>query len=1174
MFQNLEKFSLPKIEKKVLDFWKANNTFEKAEDKNKGKRKFVFYEGPPTANGKPGIHHILSRSFKDIILRYKTMRGFQVLRRGGWDTHGLPVEIEVEKELGLKSKKDIEKYGIAEFNKKCKESVWKYKDEWEEFTRRIGFWLRMDNPYITYENSYIETLWWTMSEIAKKKLLYKAHKVVPWCSRCGTVVSSHELALGYRQVKELSVYVKFKLKPRQKVGSQMSNNKTFILSWTTTPWTLPGNVALAVGKNIGYVETEVNGERLIYAKDSPFAKELGSAGREIKGSNLVGLKYEPLFNVASLKSEKSYKIYPADFVTTDEGTGVVHTAVMYGEDDYELGKKVGLPQHHTVDENGKFTKDVLGGLAGRYVKDAKTEEKVINHLKTKNSLFKTELYSHDYPFCWRCGSQILYYARDSWFIAVSKLKKKLIETNEKINWIPAHIKKGRFGEWLKELKDWAISRERYWGTPLPVWECSGCSNKKIVGSFKELSDLSGGSRNKYILLRHGEAESNKNNIINSSVKNKNLYPLTLKGKVEAEKAAGKLKKVGVDLIFASDFIRTKETAEIVGNTLDLKVNLDKRLREINTGTFDGGRPEKYRSYFVNIAEKFTKTPPKGENLRDVTRRMWEFLSEMEKKHENKTILIVTHENPVWMAETLMRGWGEEEAVLRKGQVPDFIGTAEIREVELMNLPRNEWGIADPHRPYVDEIAFPCGMCGKEMKRVKEVMDVWFDSGAMPFAQAHYPFEHPKPKVKHPTSLDFPADYIVEGLDQTRGWFYTLHAVSNLLGFGESYKNVISHGLVLDKNGQKMSKSKGNTVDPWKVMEEFGVDSVRWYFYTVNQPGEPKRFDEKDIGKVLRNFVFLIYNSFVFFNTYAQKVNIGKQEAATKNVLDKWVLIRLYETAESVRKNLDDYNIGSAAREIGGFVDDLSKWYIRRSRSRFQNPKSKNDFVDASRTLALVLLNLSKIMSPFVPFVSEALYQSLKDKISGYDFKNSVHLEDWPVLSKKQESKKTRKQIIEDMKEVRRLASLALAEREEKGIKIRQPLAELRIKGNELKGKKKFLEVLGDEANVKQVVFNPDLRRDLALDSRLTHELKEEGWLREIIRIVQRMRRDAGLDPGDKIKLGISGDKEILVLATKYEKELKSRVGAEKIDKKLLRQFDASASGKIDDHSFEIKLRKA
>ena len=1170
MLKKLDKFSLPEIEEKVLEFWKTDKIFEKSLAKNAKGKKFIFYEGPPTANGRPGIHHILARAFKDVIPRFKTMTGFNVPRRAGWDTHGLPVELEVEKKLGLKSKKEIEQFGIAEFNQKCKESVWLYKDEWEKLTERMGFWLDMKNPYVTYENSYIESVWNILKHVWDNKLLYKGHKVVPWCPRCGTGLSSHELALGYKETTDTSVYIKFKLKSGQKFGEYTAKDAVYILSWTTTPWTLPGNVALAVGDKISYSAIRVNNTKELWIMASDLVKTVFKndaveiVHNDLKGKDLIGLEYEPLFDVPALKTNTAYKVYEAKFVTTTDGTGVVHTAVMYGEDDYNLGKEIGLPQVHTVDEQGRFTKDVKG-FEGMLVKskDEKTEsettQKIFDHLKFKNYLLKTEDYTHEYPFCWRCGTPLIYYARDSWFIAMSKLRAKLLSENKKINWFPENIRDGRFGEWLREVKDSAISRERYWGTPLPIWVCKKCGHKKFIGSIKDLGDTQKKSSNRYILVRHGEAENNIRNIIDH-LAGESRSNLTLKGRGQVENLAKKLAKEKVDVIFASDFPRTKQTAEMIAAASGVKkVNLDKRLWEANFGGLNGRPRGEYQVLFNNDMEKFTKPVPDGENLNDLRKRLFDFVNEKEGEFSGKTILVVSHEYPIWILASILEGWGNREAVEEKHRRgDDFIGYAEAQEYRFHNLPRNENGEMDIHRPYLDVVKMECEKCGGKMERVKEVVDVWFDSGAMPFAQAHYPFNK---------TMDYPADYISEAMDQTRGWFYTLLAIGVLMGKTSPYKNVICLGLIMDKNGQKMSKSKGNIADPWEAMKKHGVDAIRWYFYTVNPPGEPKKFDEVEITKTSRQIFSLLYNSFVFFETYKTKtVNNRLKTGSYKNILDKWILSRLNETIESATKKLNAYEIGEAGRTIENFVGDLSRWYIRRSRRRFQKPSpsadGQKDYAAASDVLNYTLIETSKLTAPFAPFFSEALFKSLSNE-------ESVHLEDWPKVDKKMIDKK----LTILMDEVRNIASNVLAKRAEIGIKVRQPLASLKIKDIKLKTQKELLEILKDEVNVKEIKFDAKLKEDFELDTKITHELKEEGTLRELIRTIQDLRQDAKLKPQDAVELFLDGAEEIKFIVSKYRELLKKEVKAKRMELGKPPRFDAEIETRIDEMPVWIGIKK-
>ena len=1123
--------NFPKLEEDILARWKGQKAFEKSVALRLGRRKgglaqgkrFVFYDGPPTANGLPGIHHVLNRVFKDIILRYKTMRGFFVPRKAGWDTHGLPVELQIEKKLGLKSKKDIEQYGIAKFNEECRKSVWEYKKEWEKFNEKVGLWIDMDHPYITYETSYIEILWSLIKKFWQKKLLYKDYKVVPFCTRCGTALSSHELAQGYKTVEDQSVYVKFTLSS-DRVPSRMTGQippKTFILSWTTTPWTLPGNVALAVGEQIEYALAQKDGEQYILAKD--LAQKVLGGHQVLKtfiGKDLVGLSYEPLFDIKTLQNEKSHKIYSADFVTTTDGTGVVHTAVMYGEDDYALGKKVGLPQHHTVDEQGKFTNEVGGGLAGLFVKAKETDEEIFTYLKEHNNFFATQSYSHEYPFCWRCSTPLLYYAKDSWFINMQKVKKELLLNNEKVNWVPEHIKHGRMGEWLKEVKDWAFSRERYWGTPLPIWQCVGCKVFEVVGSLKELLKKKFSS-NSYFIMRHGYTERNKTNTM-SCWPEKMPFPLLQKGIQQALKAAQQLRNKKIDLLFSSDLLRTKQTAEIVGRELGIEPIFDERLREWNTGTLNG-RPitdlgkiwgKKSETSTEHYLRRFVDPMPQGESYVDVRKRMYEFVKELNKKYSGKHILIISHELPLTLVETTVRGFSREEAVAYREKQKNPIKTGEWRPLLFALLPYNEQMEIDLHKPHIDEVFFECSFCkNAKMKRVKEVVDVWFDSGAMPFASAS----------------PFPADYIVEGIDQTRGWFYTLLAVSTLLGFKSPYKNAIALSHVLDAKGEKMSKSKGNVVNPWDMIQKYGIDAVRWYFYTINNPGEPKLFSEKDIQETIRRFLLTFWNSYVFYKTYKpkRKYKIQNTKYKIQNVLDRWIVSRLNGVTKEVTEKLDAYDITGAGRAIENFVvNDLSLWYIRRSRPRFQNPKNAAELKNASKVLGCVLLETAKLCAPFIPFLSEYLYGEMMGK------KNSIHWENWPLAAARGKSSVDKK-LEEQMIWVRDIVAKALAERAKLVIRVRQPLASLKIQNTRYKIQDTFLDLIKDEVNVKEIIFDKNLKQEVEFDTNITQELKEEGMFREIMRQIQGMRKEAGYKPADKIIVYCSGDAFLGNLVSKY-----------------------------------------
>ncbi len=1003
-FKDGEEFKLPDIEERVLKFWADHDVFRRSVDARKEAKPFRFFEGPPTANGRPAIHHVLARAFKDVVLRYKTMRGYYVPRRAGWDTHGLPVELEVEKELGIKSKQEIEKFGIAQFNERAKASVWKYKDEWEKLTARVGFWLDFANPYVTYANDYVESLWWVFSQFAKKKLLKKSYKVVPWCPRCQTTLSSHELGQpgAYQLTKDPSVYVKFEIrnsKSETNSKNQTSEKlKTYLLVWTTTPWTLPANVAVAVNPKLTYTQYKVGGE-LLWSYDKPpvvNGVELEIVGR-MSGRKLVGLQYEPFYDTKNQKNKKSKKqlhvVVAASFVETEQGTGLVHIAPAFGEDDFTIGVKMlkmrveDIPM--TVDEAGMVTADVPG--KGKFIKQA--DRDILDDLRARGLLHHADTFEHEYPFCWRCSTPLLYFARLSWFVEMSRLRKKLLAENKKINWIPSHIQDGRFGEWLREVKDWAISRERYWGTPLPIWECEKCSAPRVVGSLADLDKF---------------------------------------------------------------------------------------------------------AYWSN------KRRPLSEH----------------------------------------------------------------------NYPYNAQGELDVHRPYIDQIYLTCAKCKSRMRRVKEVADVWFDSGAMPYAQWHYPFEN---KDLVDSGAQYPADYIAEGMDQTRGWFYTLLAVAVALGRTVPYLNVISFGLLLDKNGQKMSKSKGNVVDPWAMFSKYGADVVRWHFYTINPPGEPKRFDEQDLLKASRRFFAIIYNSLVFLKTYG---NVGgsKIEHQPSHVLDRWILARLEALVADVTTKLDAYEVGEAGRSIEGFVDDLSRWYIRRSRGRFREVESKKENVEsggrrgsdreqASATLRHILLRISKIIAPFTPFFAEALYQELRTHDAR--FAESVHLADFPLA----DETLIDAELIAQMDEVRRLATLGLAARASVKIKVRQPLKQLKVKSVKLKVTEELLKILKDEVNVKEIVFDAKIANEVELDTVITPELREEGLLREFVRIVQELRQTANYKQGERARLFAVIPPELQAVVEKNLAQFQAQTSLSVVEFKRAEKFDVESVTNFDGAEIWLAIRK-
>ncbi len=1225
-------------ENKIIKFWEENKIFEKSIEQRKNAPDFVFYEGPPTANGKPGIHHVLARVFKDIICRYKTMKGSRVLRKAGWDTHGLPVELEIEKKLGLKTKKEIEKYGIDKFNEQCRQSVWQYVADWKNLTRRIGYWLDMEKPYITYDPFYIESVWWIIKQIFQKGLLYQDYKVVPYCSRCGTVLSSHEVAQGYQKVEETTIYVKFKAK-----GENLKN--TYFLVWTTTPWTLPGNVAIAINKNFTYCKVknqnaEEKIEYLIVAKER-LAALAGNYEivEEIGGKDLLGLQYQPLFDFYSPEKEndRAYEILDADFVSSEDGTGLVHIAPAFGEEDMGLvkmqnaksktQKKPEFPILLTVDEEGKF-KPEIKRWAGIFVK--KADPLIIEYLKKEGIIFRSERYEHDYPFCWRCKTPLLYYAKPSWYIETTRVQQKMIENNQKINWIPAHIKEGRFGEWLKDLKDWAFSRERYWGTPLPVWQCQTgkpktknpkfqtnpklkiqnpkkCDHIEVIGSREDLKKQKF-STNNYFLLRHGESIPNIKEFHCSWPEPKD-GPLTMNGRKQIEKLIPKIKKGKIDLIFSSDILRAKQTAEIISLAVNVKIEYDKRLREIDFGNLNGKDLSEAREYFDPesqsseeeiIFKKFYDGFPGGEKYSQAMARMREFIKEVERKYENKNILIISHDAPISLLFYSMNGYDFLGGVEQRKKIS--FKTGEMRGLIYKNFSYNQKGELDFHRPYVDEVKFYCPKCGGSMERVPEVIDCWFDSGAMPFAQAHFPFACDQARasrfkiqsLKQPKL--FPADYIAEAVDQTRGWFYTLLAISTLLDFPAPYKNVISLGHVLDEKGEKMSKSLGNMVDPWQIAEKYGADALRWYFYTINQPGDPKFFSEKDFSDSLRRFIIIFWNCCSFWETYkisSVRPQISKFKsrgadllAGKRNhILDQWILSKFNHLILGAGKELDDYNIARAARLIEEFViNDLSLWYIRRSRKRFQQPESERDFKSALTTLQSILLDLSKITAPFIPFLSERIYA----KVVGH---SSVHLENWPKADKKM----ILKDLERKMAAARDIVKIGLRMRESAGIKVRQPLKTILIeekKDSAIGGK--FLKIVKEELNVKNAKLTDKIEKEInpgerskwivdqenstkiALKIEIDETLKNEGILRDFIRIVQGMRKKAGYTPDDRANLYFFTDEGIKKIITENRSSIARQARMKLIDffdGKSEENYDFFDAGLIDGKEIKIAFRK-
>ena len=1139
------KMTIGEREEAVLQFWKERDIFAKSLKQTEGKEPYIFYDGPPFATGLPHHGHLLQGTIKDIIPRYQTMRGRYVRRQWGWDCHGLPVENIVEGELGLKKKQDIEAYGIEKFNQKARESVMTYDKEWKTIVPRMGRWVDIEHAYKTMDPSYTESIWWAFKKLHDKKLIYGGYKSMHICQRCETTLAASEVAQGYKDVKDISVYVKFKLKPGQKIQGKEAGENTFLLAWTTTSWTLPGNVALAIGSEIDYVATKQGSEILILsmgAWEEKWKKDGWEENfiKDLKGKDLVNLEYEPIFD-DYYKNEKlenhknGWKVYAADFVTTESGSGIVHIAPAFGEDDMEFGKKMKLPFIQHVGMNGVIKPEVKG-FAGMHVKPKSDDDKerlgtdiaVLKYLQEHGTFFAKENITHSYPHCWRCDWPLLNYAASSWFVDVTKLKPKLIAENKEINWVPEGIREGRFGKWLEGARDWAISRSRYWGAPIPVWRCNKCANIESVGSLAELRAKTA-SGNIYFVMRHGEAENNVKNVASSRVEEE--FHLTERGKAQARSATLKLKEKGIELIIASPILRTRETAAIVAGELGISekaITYDARIIETDTGDFSGGPVDAYRGYFSSIREKFTKSTPHGITLEQMKTRLGGFLYETDQKHKGKNILIVTHEYDAWLLEAASRGATNEETVqLREEKGDDYIEFAEVRPLAFAPIPHNNKYELDFHRPFVDRITYKCSCGLGTMERTPDVFDCWFESGAMPFAQFHYMGDETTPEGKL-FMKNFPADFIAEALDQTRGWFYTMLILSTALFDRAAFKSVIATGLVLAEDGQKMSKKLKNYADPMELAAKYGADAVR--FYMVNSPvvrGEELQFTVSGVDEIYKKITLRLDNVRSFYELYAKENTIRRELPESENVLDRWIVARWQETHAEVTHHLDTHELDKATRAIAPFVDDLSTWYIRRSRERFKSP-DEGGGRQARETTGWILLQCAKLLAPFMPFLGEDLYR----RLSVEEQKESVHLEEWPPMGVSAQG------ILEEMAEVRRIVSLALELRAKAGIKVRQPLAKLTAP----KLSRELAALVIDEINVKEIVEGTEI----ALDTTLTPELKQEGLLRDLIRHVQDLRKQNGFTPNDRAVLTIATDKVGEAFVTSVKDELLKATNSDRV----------------------------
>ncbi len=1116
-------------EQKTLEFWTKQNIFEKSLEQTKKGKEFIFYDGPPFATGLPHYGHILASTLKDVIPRYKTMQGFHVPRKWGWDCHGLPVENLVEKELNLETKKDIENYGIDTFNKVAEESVLRYAKDWREAIPRFGRWVDMDNDYRTMDSGYTESVWWVFKNLFDKKLIYEGFKVMHLCPRCETTLSNFEVNLGYKDIADISVFVKFKMKEEE---------NTYFLAWTTTPWTLPGNVALAVGKDIEYVKVVYENTILILAKErlnELFANKEHMVLSTVKGSELVGLSYVPLFSYYDIKSlknrENGFKVYGADFVTTTDGSGIVHIAPAFGEDDMKLGQAYSLPFIQHVGTDGKFKKEVthFAGLDVKPKEDhQKSDVEMVKYLAHNNFLFEKKKINHSYPHCWRCNTPLLNYASSSWFVKVTAFKDKLVKANKKVSWTPKEVGEGRFGNWLLGARDWAISRSRFWGAPLPVWR-SEDGEVFVPGSLKELVGRIS-SRNNYLVIRHGEAENNILGVYSSLVSN--THHLTTKGKAQVKASGRKLRKENIDIVVYSPLARTRETAEIVREALGLSRKecfADERLREFDAGDLNNTPITADGVYFANASEFAHKKFPNGESRHDVLVRTQSLLQDLEKKYAGKKILLITHGTP----SSVLKAGAENTSLenlyeMNKGK-DQYLGNAEYTQVAYKPLPLNQKGEIDLHRPYIDSVTLVSSK-GKIMYRIPEVFDCWFESGSMPYGQHCFtgtPTKDFNPKggfFKKP--IGFPADFIAEGLDQTRGWFYVMMVLGVALFNKSPYKNVIVNGIILAENGEKMSKSLKNYPDPMLLINQYGADALRYYM--LSSPvvsAQDLAFSEKGVDEVSKKLLQRLDNVVTFYELYAD--GTVRASASSPALLDKWILSRLSELGNEVTSRLDVYELDKATRPFMDFVDDLSTWYLRRSRDRFKSG-DETDKKHALATTRYVLIELSKLFAPFVPFYAEYLYQKVKE-----GHVESVHLEKWTEYKPLNKSNLS---LLTLMKEVRDVVSVGLEQRAKANIKVRQPLSSaILAEGRELP--QELLDLVRDELNVKTVSFGKTGESKITLDLTITPELKAEGDIRELIRAIQDLRKKEGLTVSDRVALLLEADKEAESLVSKYKQEI-------------------------------------
>ncbi|MFA6392948.1 MAG: class I tRNA ligase family protein [Candidatus Paceibacterota bacterium] len=1159
MNEEIKKSQSALREEEVLKFWKENEIFKKSVEKDAPKGKYVFYDGPPFASGLPHYGHILGSTVKDVIGRYKTMSGYNVPRRWGWDCHGLPIENIVEKDLGISGKKAIEALGIDKFTEHARSKVLTYVNEWKKTVDRMGRWVDFDNSYKTMDNTFIESVWWALGEMNKKELLYEGVRVLAYCPRCETPIANSEIAMdnSYKDITDISVYVKFKILDEK-------YKDTYLLAWTTTPWTLPGNTAIAINKELIYVLvkniTEKGEEVYIVAKDlyenlqSKFNN--GEIIKEIKGEDLVGLSYEPVFpyykDEEVARNPNIWKVWHADFVTVDKGTGIAHEAPAFGEDDMNLAKEYNIPFIRHVEPNGDFSKEVVDfpNVKVKPKEDSQsTDVLIIKYLAHTGALFAKEKIIHSYPHCYRCETPLLYYALPSWFINIQKVKKDLLKKGEDMNWIPEHLKEGRFKNTMESAPDWTISRNRYWASPLPIWK-SESGKIMVINSLEDLKSKTKKSGNKYFIMRHGEAENNVLRVLNSDLKKE--FHLTDNGKKQVKKTAEVFNKEKFDYIFTSPLIRAIETTNVYKeeSKSSAKIIVDDRLREMGMGNFEGKNVSQYRSMFKSRAEELKERPEGVENFENVKSRMMNFLCEIESNYTNKNILIITHGDPVVAVNSIINNFSIKQTV--EFLESNYPKNAEIREINFTPLPHNHNYELDLHRPYIDSIVL-VDEKGEEYKRIPEVIDCWFESGSMPFAQDHYPFENPDWQEDN-----FPAGFVAEYIAQTRTWFYYTHTISTIL-FGKApFENVVTTGTVLAEDGSKMSKSKNNFPDPWLLFDKYGVDALRFYLMASTlMKGEDVNFSEKLVQEVASKIISRFDNVVTFYELYRDsslETRTYKPET-NLNVLDQWILSRLHQFTLEVKNGMEIYDLSLATKPYELFIEDLSTWYLRRSRDRI-----KNGDIEAKQTLYYVLKMTLSLFAPFMPFIAEDIWQKLRldgDQIS-------VHLTDF---FSNLEIQKINNEIIKEMGEVREVVTLGLQARQKAGIPVRQPLCQLLITNYQLP--KEYEEIVKDELNVKEIKINKGEEKKVELDTNITEELKQEGNYRELVRAIQDMRKKEGLNPNDIISLEIDASDKGEEFINKWQNELLKAVGAKNIQIK-----DISGDKiKIDNLEFAINVVK-